>query len=287
MDLLAEFFWDPNRNFFVVPYINHPVTWYGFLFAMGFLVGYFLIRKIFADFLANPSQPIAESKLQAIQLTDRLAVFVILGTVIGARLGHVFFYGWSYYSAYPLNIFKIWEGGLASHGGAIGVLIGLIIFFILSRKQAPKLTFLALLDAVVIPTAFVGGCIRIGNFLNQEITGIPTKMPWAVVFMHPIDGLPGIPVHPVQLYESIFYFFVFVVLITIWLRNKQTIGLGHVSGWFFLLVFGFRFMIEYLKMPQNEAFDVEGWFMMGQLLSIPFILFGAFLLIRTYVRAKS
>jgi len=285
--MLAQIIWDPNRNFFVVPYINHPVTWYGFLFAMGFLLGYFLVRKIFSEFLAVPEKPIIETKLQAVQLTDRLAVLVILGTVIGARLGHVFFYGWPYFREHPLDIFKIWEGGLASHGGALGVLIALFIFVGLSKKTDPKLTFLSVLDALVVPAALVGGFIRIGNFLNQEITGIPTDVPWAVIFMRPLDGLAGVSVHPVQLYESLFYFFVFIVLIAIWLADKKTVGLGLLSGWFFVLVFGFRFFIEYLKVPQNEAFDLDGWIRMGQMLSIPFVLLGMTLLIRYYVRAKS
>lgn len=278
--MLAEIIWNPDRNFFVLPYIQHPVTWYGFLFALGFLLSYFLVRKIFSKYLNN--------ELDAVHLTDRLAVLVILGGIIGARLGHVFFYGWSYYRENPFDIFKIWEGGLASHGGAIGVLIGLVIFVLMSKKSHPQLSFLAVLDAVVIPTPFVGGCIRIGNFINQEITGIPTDLPWGVIFLRPIDGLPGIPVHPVQLYESFFYFLVFAFLMVLWVRKKEKLGLGLFSGWFFLLVFGFRFLIEYLKVPQNEYFDIDGWIRMGQLLSIPFFILGAYLLIRyIYVKARS
>src|SRR5262249_26035814 len=148
-------------------------------------------------------------ELLAYQLTDRLSVLIAAGVVVGARLGHVFFYDWPYYKTHPKSILKIWEGGLASHGGAIGALIGLVIFILMSKKQAQKLTFLAVLDALAVPTPLAGGLIRIGNFMNQEITGIPTSMPWAVTFRHPVDGLPGVPVHPVQLYEALFYFLVF------------------------------------------------------------------------------
>jgi phosphatidylglycerol---prolipoprotein diacylglyceryl transferase len=284
--MLLEIVWNPNRNIFVIPYLNHPVTWYGFLFACAFLVGFFLIRHMFTAFLRDPYKEESATRLEAIQLTDRLTTLVVLGGLIGARFGHVFFYEWSHYRFHLVNILKIWEGGLASHGGAIGVLIALLIFVLLSHRATPQLTFLAVLDAVVVPAAFAGGCIRIGNFINQEITGIPTHLPWGVIFMRPLDGSPGVAVHPVQLYESLFYFLVFLGLFSLWNHNKKTLGSGELSGWFFLLIFGFRFLIEYLKMPQNEVFDVQGWMTMGQVLSLPFILLGLFLLGRFYVKKK-
>lgn len=281
--MLAEFVWNPDRNIFIIPYIDHPVTWYGFLFALGFLVGIFLIRKMLADFLDSPATPRSKTEILAAQLTDRGAIFVILGGVIGARLGHVFFYDWPFYRSHPQEIFKIWQGGLASHGGAIGILIALFIMARLARRHFPQLTFLTCLDILVVPTACAGGFIRIGNFINQEITGIPTTVPWGVIFLRPLDGLPGVLVHPVQLYESLFYFLVFAFLLVVWHRDKKSLGAGSLSGWFFLLVFGYRFLIEYLKMPQNERFDVQSWLTMGQLLSVPFALVGLYLLVRGYV----
>ncbi|NGX62391.1 MAG: Prolipoprotein diacylglyceryl transferase, partial [Chlamydiae bacterium] len=137
--MIGQISWDPDRNFFVVPYIQHPVTWYGLLFALGFLVGYFLTRKIFSNFLASPDRTETEAKLAAVQLTDRLALVTVLGTVIGARLGYVFFYGWPHYVKEPLEIFKVWEGGLASHGGVVGILAGLLIFFFWNRKKYPEI----------------------------------------------------------------------------------------------------------------------------------------------------
>ncbi len=275
----ANLLWDPDRIFFVVPYINHPVTWYGLLFASGFLVGYFLVRKIFTRFLDDP--------LAAVKLTDRLAMLVILGTIIGARLGHVFFYGWPYYKKRPIDIFKVWEGGLASHGGAIGVLIGLLIFVWWNKRTYKRLTFLTVLDVLVIPAAFAGGCIRIGNFINQEVTGIPTNVPWGVTFMHPLDGIPGVSVHPVQLYESLLYFVVFVFLFAVWRFRPSRLGFGLLSGLFFTLVFGFRFLIEFWKMPQSDWLNANSPITMGQILSIPFILLGIFLLICYYLRTKN
>ncbi|NGX46185.1 MAG: Prolipoprotein diacylglyceryl transferase [Chlamydiae bacterium] len=264
---------DPDRIIFTLPYLNHPVTWYGLLFAFGFFAGYFLIRKLLADHL----EPYGK-RGDATMLADRLCVLVIIGTVIGARLGHVFFYGWPFYRQYPFEIFKVWRGGLASHGGAVGILSALAIFFLWHRKKYPSLTFLALLDALLIPAAFVSGCIRIGNFINQEILGIPTTLPWGVTFMHPADGLAGVPLHPVQLYESFFYFLTFGFLLFIWQRGGKRLGLGIISGWFFVLVFGFRFFIEYLKLPQSLLFEESSWLNMGQILSIPFIALGVILL---------
>lgn len=278
---LATFTWDPDRNFFVIPYLDHPVTWYGVLFAAGFLVGYLLVRKMFMYFLSpSPSLGSAEIELASIKLTDRLALFVITGTIIGARLGHVFFYGWPYYRQNPTSIFKVWEGGLASHGGAVGILIGLLLFLFLNKNK--KITFLVLLDILVLPAAFVGGCIRIGNFINQEITGLPTSLPWGVAFLHPIDGIPGVPVHPAQLYESAIYLVIFFLLYCLWRKRPMGVGRGLLSGCFFTLVFGFRFFIEFVKMPQSEWPGPHFLLSMGQLLSIPFFLLGIILLIYSF-----
>lgn len=282
--MLSTIFWDPSRNFFVFPYVHHPVTWYGLLFALGFLVGYFLMRKILARHLSASDRSLTQVQLDAVLLTDRLAIFVVLGTVIGARLGHVFFYGWSYYSEHLIDIFKVWEGGLASHGGAIGILVGLILFVWVSKKKYPEIGFLTTLDALVLPAAFAGGCIRIGNFINQEITGIPTDLPWGVVFLHPIDGPAGVPLHPVQLYESLFYFLTFAILFLLWKKRAAKLGLGLYSGLFFVFVFTFRFFIEFLKQPQNHGMNLP--FDMGQLLSLPFIAAGIGLLIYYFLRRK-
>jgi prolipoprotein diacylglyceryl transferase len=282
--MFASIDWDPDKNLFIIPYINHPVAWYGLLFAAGFLIGFFLLRKLMTDFLAQSAGSHSDTQLHATLLTDRLFMFAVIGGVLGARLGHVFFYDWSYYRENLGSILKIWEGGLASHGGAAGELIALIAFTFLCRREAKPLTLLALIDLLVIPAAFIGGCIRIGNFINQEITGNPTSLPWGVRFGHPLDGIPGIPVHPVQLYESIFYYFVFLVLLFLWKYKKNVVGSGLFSGWFFFLVFGFRLLIEKIKVPQNLAFDLAHGVTMGQLLSLPFILLGAGLLVRYYAK---
>lgn len=286
VSMLSVIFWDPDRTLFVIPYIEHPVTWYGFFFALGFLVSYFFIRRLFTGILSDEVPNPAEAKLAAVQLTDRLAMLVVLGTIIGARLGHVFFYGWPYYREHPGDIIKIWEGGLASHGGAIGIVLALIIFVIWTRRTYPRLSFLTVLDTLVIPAGFACGCIRIGNFINQEITGLPTDLPWGVVFGHPLDGMAGVPLHPAQLYEAIFFFALFVFLYFLWRRNEKSLGSGLFSGLFFLLVFSFRFLIEFLKAPQSDLIDFDSSVKMGQFLSIPFIILGGIFLIRYFWRLK-
>lgn len=283
--MFSFFVWDPDRVFFVIPYLHHRIMWYGVLFAFGFIVGYFLVRKILTSFLTHRDIPVEIAEKEALRLTDQGIVYIVVGALVGARLGHVFFYSWDYFKHHPLDIFKIWEGGLASHGGAIGILMALIIFVWIHRNTKPPITFILTLDLIVIPTAFAAFCIRIGNFINQEITGIPTSLPWGVAFLHPIDGLPGVPVHPVQLYEAFFYLLVFLFLVCLWQKDRQSLGRGILAGWFFFLVFGFRFWVEYLKTPQN-TFDNNGWIKMGQILSIPFILVGIYLLINGYARKK-
>ncbi len=284
--MLAYLIWDPDRNLVVIPYLNHPVTWYGFLFATGILIAYFLVRKMFRIYLAASSEFPEKCELQAIHLTDRMTMILVIGTLLGARLGHVFFYDWHYYSAHPVDIFKIWEGGLASHGGVIGAFVALWVFVAAARKEVPSLRFRTVLDLIVGPTALAGSLIRVGNFINQEITGLPTTLPWGVIFRHPIDGYAGIPLHPVQLYEALFYFLVFLFLFWLWNWKKESVGKGLLSGWFFLLVFGFRFFIEGVKMPQNAVFDAGQGLKMGQWLSLPFICLGILFLLSYWVSVR-
>lgn len=290
MIYLAWLVWDPDRNIFTVPFFHNQISWYGFLFALSFLFAYYIVRNIFTQYIASCRLTTKKSKQKfdlkalATLLTDRLALLVILGTVIGARLGHVFFYEWSNYREHLLDIFKIWEGGLASHGAAVGILLALIIFVIWNRKSAPEMTFLVVLDAIVIPSALVGTFIRIGNFINQEILGKPTELPWGVIFKHPLNGgIPGIPLHPVQLYEAFFYLLVFGLLFWLWKRMPTKLGSGFFAGLFFLLIFGFRFFIEYLKLPQSTLIDESKLGNMGQLLSVPFIVVGIFLIIYSFL----
>ncbi|MBA3723014.1 MAG: prolipoprotein diacylglyceryl transferase [Parachlamydiaceae bacterium] len=210
-------------------------------------------------------------------LADRVIWFIVAGTLIGARLGDVFFYDWGYYKNHLMEIFKVWNGGLASHGGTIGVFISLYLYLLYVKKWIPTFTFLTVLDCVVIPTPLACVFIRLGNFVNQEILGTPTELPWAVIFGHPVDGIPGVPRHPVQLYEALSLLVTFIILYTIWKKNWAKIGSGFFAGLMFVLIFLSRFILEFWKETQESILD-SSMIQMGQLLSLPFVALGLFLI---------
>jgi len=235
------------------------VRWYGLLFALGFVAGIYIVTRMFKREGIKP------------ELVDSLFLFVIIGTVIGARLGHVFFYDWDYYSQHPGEIIKIWHGGLASHGGAVGIILMLWWW----SKAYSKKSLLWGMDTVVVPTALAGACIRLGNLINSEIYGIPTDLPWAFTFIRE----DNIPRHPTQIYEALAYLLVFGFLIYQYLKTDIRQKDGKLFGWFMLLVFGFRFFVEFLKADQS-AFEANMALNMGQWLSIPLALVGLYFVLR-------
>jgi prolipoprotein diacylglyceryl transferase len=240
---------------------------YGLLFVTGLIVGFFVIKRMFA------AEQIPEKWL------DSLLIYVVLATIIGARLGHVFFYG-PYFDVYtqdgfliergylsnPADIFKVWEGGLASHGGAIAILIALYIY----SKKVSKKNIWWILDRIVAPIAIAGCFIRLGNLVNHEIVGVPTDLPWGFKFMH---SYPDEFRHPAQLYESIAYLFIFFLLLFLFWKTNWKERRGMIFGVFLVVLWGARFLVEFVKIPQ-ESYDL-GWTLnTGQLLSIPFIIAG-------------
>lgn len=277
--MLAWFYWDPPRDIFTVPIIDRPIAWYGFFFVLGFAIGYFLTYQIFKKKLEGEFPPKEVSDL-SLKLTDRLTWFVMGGTIIGARLGHVFFYEWPKYKDHPIDIIKIWEGGLASHGGAIGILASLFLFLHFSKKLYNKLNFVSLIDVLAIPAALGCSLIRVGNFFNQEIIGPPAMVPWAVVFGHPIDGSAPVPRHPTQLYEALAYFAIFLILLLLWKKRGNSLREGVLGGLFFILMCSARFLIEFVKSPFQSHMIDETFLQTGQYLSIPLIIFGFVLLYR-------
>ncbi len=219
-------------------------------------------------------------KKKALQVTDKITIYVIVATVLGARLGHFLFYEKpSEYLRDPLELLRIREGGLASHGAALAILLAIWILTRWSKQQDPGLTWLRLLDFVSIPTALAAGFIRLGNFVNQEILGTPTNVPWAVLFGHPADGSYPTPRHPVQIYEGLFYFAVFFLLWRFSYQPKRLQAQGWLIGLFLILVFAFRFFVEFIKDEQSRLVDAS-FGVTGQWLSVPFIALGIFLLIR-------
>jgi len=198
--------------------------------------------------------------------------FMILGTILGARLGHCLFYNPEYYLSNPFEILKIWKGGLASHGAAIGILISIYFY---SKKKKDQ-SFLWVMDRIVIGVALAAFFIRMGNLFNSEIIGVPTDLPWAFVF----TSVDEIPRHPTQLYEALFYLITFLILFFSYKKTKGKFNDGYLFGIFLICIFGFRIFVEFLK--ENQTYFEEGMMLnMGQLLSIPLVIYGLYLLIKS------
>jgi len=278
---LAWIYWDPKPELFTLPGVNWPILWYGIFFALGFALGFPLFVSILLRYFLNrpgyAGSDIASLKKKALHLTDQLTIYIVLGTVIGARLGHFLFYeNPSDYFSNPMQIFYVWNGGLASHGGVIGIILAVMLFSYRIRKSGDDLTWIRILDFLSVPAALGASFIRLGNFFNQEILGTPTNLPWAIVFGHPADRSLPIPRHPVQLYECLFYLAVFFLLWMLSYRNSFLLARGKMVGILLILVFGFRFCIEFIKTEQSHLLSLSSSLTMGQYLSIPLILAGIF-----------
>ena len=255
--IISSIFWNVSPEIVKLGPIS--LRWYGLLFALGFVFGYMIMTKFYK----------LEKKSQ--EDLEQLSIYVILGTVIGARLGHCLFYDPVYYLSHPFDIIKVWEGGLASHGAAIGILTSI---YLLTKKQKDK-TMLWILDRLVIVVALAAVLIRLGNLFNSEIIGTPTDVPWAFIFAR-VDDVPR---HPAQLYESIFYLISFLILYFVYYKTEKKSKQGYIFGLFLILIFGFRFFVEFLKVEQS-AFEKGMVLDMGQLLSIPFVLGGLYFMFR-------
>ncbi|MBM3184538.1 MAG: prolipoprotein diacylglyceryl transferase [Chlamydiae bacterium] len=274
-------YWDPSPIFFTVPFLNFPILWYGLFFALGFWLAFLLIVRLLTRYLELSSPKKEDLKKKAHLIADRLTVYVIIGTIVGARLGHFLFYeSPSTYLSDPMEIFRFRNGGLASHGAMIGILVAVWIFSIRKKHATYNLSWLRLLDFIVVVTPLAGCFIRIGNFFNQEILGTQTTLPWGVVFGHPADGSFPIPRHPVQLYEAIGYLAIFFFLWRLSYIPSILLAKGKLLGLFLILVFTYRFFIEFLKVEQSDLLSTH--ITMGALLSIPAVLLGLFF----YWRAK-
>ena len=243
--------WDPNPEILRIgPF---AIRWYGLLFASSFLFGYFIMRKMFKnEGLGDP-------------VLDRLTIYMAVGTVVGARLGHCLFYEPGYYLRNPAEILMVWHGGLASHGAAVGILIALWLFV---RKE--KKGYFWVLDRIAIVVALAGFLIRTGNLMNSEIYGVETALPWGFVFLRNNEVVPK---HPTQIYEGLTYLFVFFLLYRMYWKRKGNVYHGLLISIFLILVFASRFLIEFVKEPQ-VAFETSMKLNMGQLLSVPFIIAG-------------
>lgn len=265
--MLNYIIWDPNP-LLVDSFVQ--IRWYSLMFALGFWIGYNIVARMFKHEGAPE------------RWLGILLLWTVAGTVVGARLGHCFFYEPDYYLAHPVEIFKIWKGGLASHGGTIGVIIGVLCFSYITAKRSPLWTC----DRLVVPIALVGAMIRFGNLMNSEIYGHVTDVPWAFVFVNGTDAATrGLPCHPTQIYESLCYLALFVVLMWMYWKRNDEERPGLITGVFFTVCFASRFLIEFLKNDQ-VAFEQDMALNMGQLLSIPFILLGVVLILRAMMKPR-
>jgi prolipoprotein diacylglyceryl transferase len=258
---------------------------YGLLFVSGIIMGYFVIRKMF------------KAEQVEDKILDTLVTYMVLATIIGARLGHVLFYGpyWDKiangqivergYFSHPGDIVKIWEGGLASHGAAVAILIALFIF----TKKVSKRSYIWILDRIAAPIAIAATFIRLGNLVNHEMVGYVTDVPWAFEFQYfyneAIGNYDPTPRHPAQLYEAICYFISFGVLLYLYWKLKKWQQPGFVFGSFLILIFGSRIICEFFKLGQT-ARDYTLPLNTGQLLSIPLVFAGIYLIIQATKKSQ-
>ncbi|MBN8822250.1 prolipoprotein diacylglyceryl transferase [Spirosoma sp.] len=269
--MLHYIIWNVDPEIFRIG--SWPVRWYGLLFATGFLFGMQLMTHIFKT----------ERKPQAD--TDALLMTMVLGTVLGARLGHFLFYEPAMFIDDPLGIVTPPYGGLASHGAIIGILLGLWIYSRRAASQATGQSFLWVIDRISIVAALGGAFIRFGNLMNSEIFGKPTTVPWAFVFVRDHE-FSQVPRHPTQIYESLSCLILAIGLFWFWRTYRNQAAPGTMAGIFLIWVFSLRFVWEFFKENQ-VAFEDSMNFNMGQLLSIPAILLGLILLLRNFIRPAS
>ncbi|MEL0244510.1 MAG: prolipoprotein diacylglyceryl transferase [Flavobacteriaceae bacterium] len=269
-DFILE--WSPDEK--IISFGSIGIHWYSLMFLLAFFIGFQIMKKIY----------IKEKK--DITLLDPFLVHMVLGTIIGARLGEVFFYNWDYFQNNLLEIFlpfKIddsgWKfigfRGLSSHGATIGIITSIIIYKIKYKYDSVLWIF----DRLVIAVALGGMFVRIGNFFNSEILGKFTNSDFGVIFLNRGENLPR---HPAQLYEAFGYLILFAFLVLIYNKTKLSTKKGFIFGFFLAKLFSIRFIVEYVKESQGGIEETLGILSTGQWLSIPFIIFGFLLMINSY-----
>lgn len=254
--------WTVNPDIFTIG--SRGIRWYALAFAIGFAVGYKIVERMWKKEDLNP------------EWLDPLLMYTVIGTIVGARLGHCLFYNPGYYLANPIEILKVWEGGLASHGGTLGIIVAIYFF----SKRVSHKNMLWTFDRLVVPTGLVAAMIRFGNLMNHEVYGHPTDVPWGFRFIMNLhqwqQGAEPVfspPSHPTQIYEAICYLLTFALCMWLYFRKDAYKKEGLIFGVFMICIFGSRFFIEFLKNVQ-EDFEANMTLNMGQWLSIPFVILG-------------
>lgn len=275
---IAFISWDPNPV--IVDLFGFPIRWYGFFFAMAFLAGFRVVSYMF------------KQEGRSTEQADQLLMYTMVATIVGARAGHYFFYEFPLLQADPLRFFLQMItppfSGLASHGAAIGLFIA---FYLYARKNA-GMSYLYITDRIVPAVALAGFFIRMGNLMNSEIIGKPTELPWGFKFLRDTEfnpyGDPNLVLarHPSQLYEALSCLLIFALLMWFWSKKKNNTQEGLMTGSFMIVLFTLRFFYEFLKENQS-AFENNLTLNMGQILSIPSVLFGLIVLGYSFNKAKA
>lgn len=268
--------WNPPREMFYLPIIHHPMTWYGAILALGCTMGYAILSSLYRHyFVQNISETDSSERiveLQVKQFCEAISMYCLFGILMGARIGHILFYESIHeYVLYPLRIFMVWEGGISSHGAIVGLAISIWCYLYRSRNTY-RMSFAQAADLLVIPVTLGMAFVRLGNFINQEVVGIYTSLPWGIIFENPLALDGGIPRHPVQIYEAVGYLGLFYFLRKLYMRNVSTLSPGKIASLFLIVGFTIRFFLEYLKEEPLHYLYLN----IGQWLSIPFIIIGGF-----------
>jgi prolipoprotein diacylglyceryl transferase len=276
MNTLLTVTWNVDPTIFTV--LSREIRWYGLLWVIGLIVAVYIVQRIYK------SEKLPEKWF------DSLFVYMMLGIILGARLGHCLFYEPEYYLANPVEMLKIWEGGLASHGGVIGIIIAVWLY----SKRVTKKSMLWTFDRVMVPTGFTAAMIRFGNLMNHEIYGGPTDLPWGFRFidnvglwMRGAEPVYTEPSHPTQIYEALIYLLVFGITMYMYWKTNAKNRQGLILGVGIALIFIARFFIEFVKNVQVDseiAMRENTGLILGQWLSIPFIIWGLWLIWRSMKR---
>ena len=271
MNTLLYVTWNVDPTLFTV--VGREIRWYGLFWVIGLIVAVYIVQQIFKH------EDLPE------QWFDSLFIYTIIGIIVGARLGHCLFYEPQYYLSHPVEILKIWKGGLASHGGVIGIIIAVWLY----SKRVTKLSMLWTFDRLMVPTGFTAAMIRLGNLMNHEIYGGPTDLPWGFRFitniyewMQGAEPVYSEPSHPTQIYEALIYLIVFGICMYMYWKTDAKNRKGLITGVGLTIIFVARFLIEYIKNVQVD-FEImlrdHTGLILGQWLSIPFIVWGIWLIV--------
>lgn len=327
-DLFLAINWDPDPIAFSI--FGHPIAWYGILWATGVALTAYVVSRMFKSENKKP------------EFFDSFFMYIVLALIIGARLGHCLFYDPVEYLSHPLDLIKIWQGGLSSHGGSIGMLIGVCLFSLNQEKKAiPWMKVfgavvigfvlgwvgyilihinegisyfdfsnslmlgsifmgifivvcilfvyvsspmcIAMLDRLIVGVCIGATFIRLGNLMNSEIFGTHTTLPWGFNFLHSNEwkALGSMPSHPTQIYEALIYFTLFLVGLFLYWKTTAKEKTGLIVGVILLGIFGSRILVESIKNVQSD-FEANMVLNMGQLLSIPFVLWAIYLICHSF-----